>query len=126
VLNRTWKAGDKIDLEVPMEIQTITADERIAADRGRVALKYGPLVYNIEKADQPDIEKYIGTGPLSLEWKNDILGGVMIIKGKWADGSPLVAVPNYARNNRNTVKATSKPEKANSADGSNVWIRKEM
>ena len=126
VLNRTWKAGDKIDLEVPMEIQTITADERIAADRGRVALKYGPLVYNIEKADQPDIEKYIGTGPLSLEWKNDLLGGVMIINGKWADGSPLIAIPNYVRNNRNSVKSTAKPERANPADGSNVWIRKEM
>ena len=126
VLNRMWKAGDKIDLEVPMEIQTITADERIAVDRGRVALKYGPLVYNVEKADQPDIEKYIGTGPLSLEWKKDLLGGVMIINGKWADGSPLIAIPNYVRNNRNAIKSTAKPERANPADGSNVWIRKEM
>jgi hypothetical protein len=126
VLNRMWKAGDKIDLEVPMEIQTITADERITADRGRVALKYGPLVYNVEKADQPDIEKYIGTGPLSLEWKKDLLGGVMIINGKWADGSPLIAIPNYVRNNRNAIKSTAKPERANPADGSNVWIRKEM
>jgi hypothetical protein len=50
----------------------------------------------------------------------------MIINGKWADGSPLVAVPNYVRNNRNSVKSTAKPERANPADGSNVWIRKEM
>jgi len=124
-INRDWKAGDRIDLELPMEIQFVTADERIAADRGRVAIKYGPLVYNVEKADQPDIDKYIGTGPLSIEWKKDLLGGVLVINGKWSDGSPLVAIPNYARNNRNTVKSTDKPERPNPADGSNVWIKKD-
>jgi DUF1680 family protein len=125
-INRTWKAGDRIDLELPMEIQTLTADERIAADRGRVALRYGPLIYNVEKADQPDIEKYIGAGPLSLEWKKDLLGGVMVINGTWADGSPLIAIPNYTRNNRNTVKSTDKPERPDPADGSNVWIKKQL
>jgi len=125
-INRDWKAGDRIDLELPMEIQFVTADERIAADRGRVAIKYGPLVYNVEKADQPDIDKYIGTGPLSIEWKKDLLGGVLVINGKWSDGSPLVAIPNYARNNRNTVKSTDKPERPNPGDGSNVWIKKDM
>ena len=123
---RAWKTGDKIDLEIPMEIQTITANENIVADRGRVALRYGPLVFNVEKADQPDIDKYIGTGPLSLEWKGDLLGGVMTIKGNWEDGTPLIAIPNFARNNRNTVKSTDKPGRANPADGSNVWIRKNM
>ncbi|HBC79003.1 MAG TPA: hypothetical protein DCZ51_10265 [Bacteroidales bacterium] len=122
-INRTWKAGDRIDLEIPLEVQTITADERIAADKGRVALRYGPLVYNVEKADQPDIDKYIGTGPLTTEWKNDLLGGVMVINGKWADGSPLIAIPNFARNNRNTLKSTDKPERPDPADGSDVWIK---
>jgi len=28
---------------------------------------------------------------------------VMVIKGKFADGSPLVAIPNYARNNRGSA-----------------------
>ncbi len=125
-ISRGWKAGDRIDLELPMEIQSISADGRIAADRGRVALRYGPLVYNVEKADQPDIDKYIGTGPLSLEWKKDLLGGIMVINGKWSDGSPLVAIPNYARNNRNTVRSTDKPERPNPEDGSNVWIKKDM
>jgi DUF1680 family protein len=126
VINRTWKAGDKVDFELPMEIQTVTADERIAADRGRVALRYGPLIYNVEKADQPDIDKYIGTEPFSLEWNKDLLGGIMVINGRWADGSPLVAIPNFTRNNRNSVKSTDKPERPNTADGSIVWIRKDM
>jgi uncharacterized protein len=100
VIKRTWKKGDKIDFVLPMEIQKITADEKIEADKGRVALRYGPMIYNVEKADQPDIDQPIGNEPLSLEWRPDFLHGVMTIKGKWADGTPLLAIPNYSRLNR--------------------------
>jgi len=105
-------------------IQVVKADDRIEADRGRVALRYGPIIYNVEKADQPDIDKYIGTGPLSLEWKGDMLNGIMVIKGKWDDGSPLLAIPNYARNNRNKIHATPRPGGENPDGGSIVWIKK--
>ena len=43
-----------------MEVQRIKADTHIAADRGLVALRYGPLIYNIERADQPDLNQAIG------------------------------------------------------------------
>ena len=126
LIRREWETGDRIEIELPMKIQTITADDKVIADRGRVALRYGPLIYNVEKADQPDIEKYIGAGPLSLEWKQNFLGGVMTIKGKWEDGSILTAIPNYARNNRNHIKSTYKPEREDPADGSMVWIKKKI
>jgi hypothetical protein len=100
VITRDWKAGDKIEFELPMEVQRIKADDRIAADRGQVALRYGPLIYNVERADQPDINQAIGNGPFTTEWRGDLLGGVTVIKGTWADGKPLVAIPNYARCNR--------------------------
>jgi len=125
-IRRTWKAGDRIEMEMPMEIQKVTADERIEADRGRVALRYGPLVYNVEKADQQDIEKSIGEGPLSLEWRNDLLNGVMVIRGTWADGTPLTAIPNYARNNRNKVRSTDRPSPENQEEGSIVWIKRNI
>jgi uncharacterized protein len=124
-IKRTWKAGDKVDLVLPMEVQIVTADGRIEADRGRIALRYGPMIYNVEKADQPDIDKYIGKGPLTTEWRSDMLDGVMTIKGTWDDGSPLLAIPNYARNNRNSVHATDKPGPGNKDGGSIVWIKKQ-
>ena len=124
VIKRTWKTGDKVDLILPMEIQTVKADTNIVADRGRIALRYGPLIYNVERADRQDIDKYIGTGPLSLEWKGDLLGGIVTIKGKWDDGTPLTAIPNYARNNRNTIHSTDKPGPDNKDGGSIVWILK--
>ena len=83
-----------------MEIQKVTADKKITADSGRVALRYGPLLYNVETADHQDIGQRIGTGPLTLEWKGDFLHGVMTIHGSWLDGSALLAIPNYARMNR--------------------------
>ena len=118
-IKHKWKKGDVIDFDMPMEVQTITADGRIEADRGRIALRYGPLIYNVEKADQPDIDKYIGIGPLKAEWRGDLLGGVMTIKGKWADGTPLIAVPNFARCNRLLQPVNEKEIK------SIVWIKKQ-
>jgi len=83
-----------------MQVQRIRASEKTAADRDKVALRYGPLVYNIEKVDQ-DITKVLSPdSTLTTEWKGDLLGGVMVIKGTFADGSPMLAIPNYTRTNR--------------------------
>jgi len=100
VITREWKAGDRIDLELPMEPQRVKADPRIKADVASVALRYGPLVYNVETADQHSIEQPLGDAPLTTEWRPDLLGGVMTINGKWKDGTPMVAVPNFTRMNR--------------------------
>ncbi len=100
VVTRRWNAGDHIEIELPMAPQRVVADERVRADLGDVALKYGPLVYNVETADQPSISKHVGTQPLQTEWRPDLLGGVVVLTGSWQDGSPLTAVPNYARMNR--------------------------
>jgi hypothetical protein len=99
-ITREWKRGDVISFSIRMEVQQITADERIEADRGRIALRYGPMIYNVEKADQPDIEKAVGDAPFTAEWRNDMFGGIMTIKGKWIDGTDLLAIPNYLRLNR--------------------------
>jgi DUF1680 family protein len=100
VITRQWKAGDHISVEFPMEPQRLKADERIQANAGSVALRYGALIYNVEAADQPDISKPLGAAPLKAEWRPDLLGGLMTINGTWQDGTPMMAIPNYARMNR--------------------------
>jgi uncharacterized protein len=120
-ITRTWKSGDRIEFEMPMEIQKITADERIEADRGNVSLRYGPLIYSVETADQPDINGSLGTAPLSLEWKDNLLDGVMTIKGSWADGTPLLAIPYFVRNNR--IPETYEPGE-HEIPTSLVWFNK--
>ncbi len=120
VITREWKAGDHIDLELPMEPQRVKADRRITADVGMVALRYGPLVYNVETADQHTIEQPLSGDPLKLEWRPDLLGGVMAMTGKWQDGTPMLAVPNYARMNRveRPKEQTAGDESVNYAPGS--------
>jgi hypothetical protein len=100
VVTREWKAGDRIDLELPIEPQRVVADSRIKADQDMVALKYGPLVYNVETRDNGKIERKLGDAPLRAEWRADLLDGLMVISGQWEDGSPMLAVPNFARMNR--------------------------
>jgi DUF1680 family protein len=106
VVTREWKAGDKIELELPLVPQRIKADERIVANHDRVALRYGPLLYNVERADQSDLNQPLSADPLTPEWRGDLLGGVMVLKGTWANGKPLLAIPNYARMNRLGQAAT--------------------
>jgi hypothetical protein len=83
-----------------MEPQRVTADPRIEADLSKVALKYGPLLYNVEVEDQPHIDRSLGATPLSVNWEPELLGGVMVIRGMWQDGSSMHAIPNFARMNR--------------------------
>ena len=99
-IERTWKAGDTVVLDLPLRVQRVTCDERVAANRGRVALRYGPLVYNIESVDQSVDAALAPDAALATAWETDLLGGVLAIRGQFADGKPLLAIPNYARNNR--------------------------
>ncbi|MDP1027752.1 glycoside hydrolase family 127 protein [Sphingomonas sp. KR1UV-12] len=100
VITREWRRGDRIEVELPMAVQRVTADKRVDATRNKVALRFGPLVYNVERADQARIDQPLSNATLTPEWRPDLLGGVTVIRGTWADGSPMLAIPNFARANR--------------------------
>ena len=51
VLTRRWKAGDTVQLSLPMPVRRVVSDERVAANRRRVALERGPIVYAVESID---------------------------------------------------------------------------
>jgi hypothetical protein len=36
----------------------------------------------------------------TIHWQPEMFNGFMTINGSWADGTPLMAIPNYIRNNR--------------------------
>jgi len=127
-VRRAWTRGDRIDYEVPMAPQRLHGREEIEATRGKVALRYGPLVYNIEQVDQ-DITKALAPGsPLEVEFRKDLLGGVPVITGKFADGSPMMAIPNFARMNRNPpapprpAQTPGQPRRAPPPPTSIVWM----
>jgi uncharacterized protein len=102
-LHRTWKKGDVIALHLPMEIRRAAANAQVEADRGRVVIERGPLVYCVEGVDNGGqvLNKDIPTTlPLQAKFQSDLLGGITVIKGHWSDGKDLTAVPYYAWGNR--------------------------
>jgi DUF1680 family protein len=50
-LSRKWNPGDKIELTLPMPVRRVLAHSLVEADRGRVALERGPIVYCAEGVD---------------------------------------------------------------------------
>lgn len=48
---RSWKAGDVLVMELPMEVKVMEADPRVTELCGRGAITRGPLVYCGESAD---------------------------------------------------------------------------
>lgn len=108
VIRREWGAGDTVDLSLPMDIQRITCDERVAANRGRVALQRGPLVYSVEDVDHSGPAESLTLPPdavLKPVWRPDLLGGVMAVQG-----GGVTAIPFFLRLNRGGY--------------SQVWIKK--
>lgn len=46
-----WKAGDQVELNLPMPVRRVTANPNVKSNRGLVSLARGPLVYCVESAD---------------------------------------------------------------------------
>lgn len=116
-LSRRWTEGDTIMLSLPMRVESITADERVASCSGRLALMRGPIVYAFEGLDNPDCDLDALVIDQDATWTPtfmpDLLGGVTVLSGmareaqRQADGSvvlgdarPVKAVPYFAWANR--------------------------
>ena len=50
-INRTWKKGDVVRVHFDMEPRTVKANYKVEADRGRVSVERGPIVYCAEWPD---------------------------------------------------------------------------
>jgi DUF1680 family protein len=122
-ITKTWRAGDQIELVLPMKVQRIKASDKIAATSGKVALRYGPLIYSAEAVDQSLDKVLAPESALTTEWRGDLLDGVMVIKGTWADGSALTAIPNYARDNRLPKGEAASSRRGPRAVSSIVWLK---
>lgn len=48
VVTRAWQAGDIVELDLPMPVQTVRGHPRIEAVRDAVAFERGPVVYAVE------------------------------------------------------------------------------
>ena len=110
VIDRKWKKGDRIELELPMDIRLISGNPRIEDARGKIVLMRGPVVYCLEDKDNEDFfnnlgEVYLEPTGFTAAYQEGLLEGVVTIKGVAAkSGSQnkinITAIPYYAWNNR--------------------------
>ena len=75
-ITRNWKKGDKVSLHLDMEPRVVTAREEVEADRGRIAIERGPIVYCAEAADNsfPVRSVLMGPDPDMTVSHGDVLG----------------------------------------------------
>lgn len=84
-IRRSWQKGDVVTVTMPMEVRRVAANANVEADRGRVGLECGPIVFCLEGPDNKDgrvLNLVIREGsPLRSEFRSDLLGGVEVIQG---------------------------------------------
>jgi hypothetical protein len=82
-INREWKSGDVVTLDLPMPVRRVAGNPKIAATRNQVALERGPTVYAFEGVDN-DGSVFDAVLPASAkitpEYRQDLLGGVTVLK----------------------------------------------
>ncbi len=84
-LRRTWRAGDRVVLDLPMPVERVHADARVSAAAGQVALQRGPVVYCVEQADNGAALSALSlprSNPLKAHFVPGMLGGCVIIEGQ--------------------------------------------
>lgn len=135
-LHRRWAKGDVVEIHMLMLPRRILANPKVAADRGKVALSLGPVMYCLESADNQGRVRNLSLPDdalLGTEFRADLLGGVTLIHAQALASSEdapapktveLTAIPYYANANRGPVSmAVWMPRLAKDAEGQAAVIR---
>ncbi|MGI6496044.1 MAG: glycoside hydrolase family 127 protein [Kiritimatiellia bacterium] len=90
-VKRAWKAGDTLELDLPMPVECVAAHPSARQASGRVALQRGPVVYCLEEADNPGV-------PLA-DARIDPRRSFRVVKGREGilSGVPLIRLPGLLR-----------------------------
>jgi DUF1680 family protein len=91
-IRRSWRAGDTVELSLPMAVRFVEADERVDAVRGCVAIERGPVVFAVEQVDQADgvVVDDLSvdpSGPTAGEHRPDLLAGVTVVRARGRAGA---------------------------------------
>ena len=86
--DRKWKAGDVIDIDFPMNVRRIVANDNAEDLRGKVCLERGPIVYCVEGGNQIGgtvFDKYLPNDErheFNTHYEPLLLGGITVIDTK--------------------------------------------
>ncbi|MDD3039162.1 beta-L-arabinofuranosidase domain-containing protein [Bacteroides sp.] len=108
-INRDWKKGDRIELKLPMPVRYNMAINEVEADRDRVCITKGPLVYCAEATDNAALVGSYVVHPSENQTvrretegllKNIDFVTIPAVSVLDADSRQVTLVPYYAWDNR--------------------------
>ncbi len=121
-LDRAWKGGDTVELQLDMDVRRIYANPNVRQDIGRVALARGPVLYCVEATDNATPLHGVvlsSSSPIEAKVEPDLLRGVVSLSAlaqtdttnDWGaelyrsqppatESVQIKAVPYYAWDNR--------------------------
>jgi len=132
-VQRKWQHGDVLELTLHLPVRRLEAHPKVEADRDRVALQRGPLIYCFEAVDNTGQVRNLvipPDAPLRSNYRPDLLGGVVVLQGtgravhrvEWPDALYL---PAGRRTDVTPVEFTAIPYFANANRQSGemmVWM----
>ena len=84
VISRKWNLGDKVEINFPMLVRKVMADERVKDDKGKLAFQRGPVIFCAEWPDNNTgnvldlvVKK---DAPVTTEFESSLLDGTQVIK----------------------------------------------
>lgn len=113
-LDRTWQTGDTVELNLPMPVRTTVCNDQVAANRDRVCLTRGPLVFCAEGIDNdgavqrfflPNVPlpkaDYVAVDPESTSaWPQIVIPARQLDGKRDVSAASLTMIPYFAWSNR--------------------------
>lgn len=82
LLKRTWSAGDKVTLDLPMPVRRVAGNEKIKATHNLSAIERGPVVYCLEGIDNEAgiFNTFLpASAKLTPQFRTDLMNGITVI-----------------------------------------------
>lgn len=101
IINRKWRKGDIVNIQLPMPVRKVISNDKVEANKGRMAIERGPIVYCLEEADNGKVLDLQLNPDFRTDYTYDpnLLGGsgkIDIID----DNHSLTAIPYFLWANR--------------------------
>jgi len=112
VINKQWKKGDRLQMDLPMNVKKVIANQAVKGDDNKIALQRGPIMYTTEWVDNNGRVSNLSVPENAVftpQFEGGLLNGVTVLKGQALrrDSSTnntskvvLTAIPYYSWANR--------------------------
>ena len=102
---QNWSSNDIIEVEFEMSIKKVISNEKLLANKDKIAYEYGPIVYCAEEVDNPKgvLNIKINDGYLSkFRFDNNLFDGIgkILLTNKKSEGKKVTLIPYYSWSNR--------------------------